>query len=157
MKLSKENYNKLNENYLYRREPIRQSESWTASSVYHCKNWTFKVRKLEDGRAFMLDTYYESWDSHNIQVADENIEDFQVVFDFREVKRIKDDEYNEYDEDELYRVATSSAGWNWGRLYWVNKYAQKSKHLLIDKKKDEIDHLKHKLRWAEDELNRLMS
>ncbi len=157
MKLSKENYDKLNENYLYQREPIRKSESWSASNVYHCKNWTFKIRKYDDGRAFMLDTYFNSWDSHNIQVTDENIDDFNIVFDFRDVKRIKDSEYNEYNDEDLFRVATNSGGWSCGGLYWIKKEAKKSRQLLIDKKKDEIQYLKHKLEWAEDELKRLLS
>lgn len=156
MTLSKENCDKLNENYLYQREPIRKSESWTASSVYHCKNWTFKVHKLKNGRAFMLDTYYEDWDSHIIQVTNENIKDFKVVFDFREVKRIKDDECDEYDEGELYRVATSSAGWDWGNLYWVDKDVQKSKELLVKKKREEIQYLKSRIELEETELKRLL-
>ena len=156
MSLSKANYDTLNENCLYQREPIKEGDSWSASSVYHCKNWTFKVRKLEDGRAFMLDTYYDSWDSHKIQVTDKNIEDFQVVFDFRDVKRIRDSEYDEYNDEDLFRVATGSGGWTCGNLYWVKKDAQKSKQLLIDKKKDEIQYLEHKLRMAKSELKRLI-
>lgn len=149
MSLSKANYDTLNENYLYQREPIKKGDYW-------CKNWTFKVRKLEDGRAFMLDTYFYSWDSHKIQVTDKNIEDFQVVFDFRDVKRIRDSEYDEYDDKDVFRVATGSGGWTCGNLYWVKKDAQKSKQLLIAKKKAEIQYLKYRVEMAENELKRLI-
>jgi len=154
MTLSKENYDRLNENYLYKTEPIIR-ESF--SDTYWCKNWTFKVHKCKDGRVFMLDTFYNSWDSHKIQITDKNINDFEVVFDFREVKRINDSETNEYNEEDLYRVATNSGGYSCGKLYWVNKDAIKSKELLIKKAKQEIESLKQQLRWAEGDLERLLN
>lgn len=156
MSLSKENYSRLNENFLYQKEPTVTTATWSASHPYHCKNWTFKVYKLQDGRAFMLDTYFDSWDSHKIQVTDENIDDFKIVFDFRDVKRIRDSEYDEYNDEDLYRVATNSGGWTCGNLYWVHKETQKSKQLLIDKKKNEIQYLKHKLERTKNDLERLL-
>jgi hypothetical protein len=148
--LSKENYDRLNENYLYQKEPeeIGQYTFW-------CRNWTFKVHK-SDGNAFMLDTYYNNWDS-NIEVTDDNINNFKVVFDFREVRRIKDKEIDEYNHDDLYRVATDSGGMSCGGLHWVKKDAQKSIQLLIEKKRHEIESLKSSLRYAERQLEHLLS
>jgi hypothetical protein len=148
--LSKENYDKLDENYLYKKEPKRDGEY-----TYWCKNWTFKVRK-RDGNAWMYDTYFDSWDSA-IEVTDNNINEFEIVFDFREVKRIPDSSVDEYNEEDLYRAATDSGGYSCGKLYWIKKDAVKSKDLLISKKQYEIESLKRKLKWAEDELERLMS
>ena len=157
--LSKENYDRLNENYLYKKEPIvdRSMYIGTTPITYHCKNWTFKVHKYDDGEAYMIDTYFNSWDSHKIKVTDENIDEFEVVFDFREVKRIHDSEVNEYNKEDLYRIATDSGGYSCGRLYWVRKDTEKSKDLIINKKKEEIESLKRQLRWAEDTLERMLN
>ena len=105
----------------------------------------------------MLDTYFNSWNSHKIEVTDENIDEFEVVFDFREVKRIHDSEVNEYNKEDLYRIATDSGGYSCGRLYWVRKDTEKSKDLIINKKKEEIESLKRQLRWAEDTLERMLN
>lgn len=155
MNLSKENFDKLNENFLYRKEPIIDNSFYigNTSGTYHCKNWTFKVCKYEDGRVYMRDTYFNDIST---QITDENINEFEFVFDFREVKRINDSEVNEYNEEDLYRVATDSGGYSCGKLHWVKKDTVKPKQLLIDKKKREIESLKNKLGWAEDELVRLL-
>lgn len=157
MKLSKENYDKLNTNFLYKKEPtINNNFSvGTTPGTYHCKNWTFRVSKYEDGKAYMNDTYFN--DSNSYEVTDENINDFEFIFDFNEVKRINDYEYDEYNEHDLYRVATNSGGYSCGKLYWVNKDAPKSKRLLIEKKEQEIRSLKNKLEWAENDLERLLN
>lgn len=153
MTLSKRNYHKLSEHYLYQKDPII-NESY--SNVFHCKNWTFKVVKRADGRAYMYDTYFFSWDSHTIQVTDDNINEFKVVFDFREVKKINDSEADEYNEEDRYRVATDSGGYSCGHLYWAKKDAEKSHELLIKKTEEKIESLKNQLSWAENNLNRLL-
>jgi len=154
MSLSKENYDKLNENYLYKKEPVKR-DSFT--DTYWCKNWTFKVHKNKEGRATMLDTYFSSWDSHRIEVTDENINEFEVVFDCTEVKRISDYEYNEYNDNDLFRVATDSGGYSCGHLYWVKKDTPKSKDLIINKQKEEVESLKRQLKWAEETLERMLN
>jgi len=156
MTLSKENREKLNTNYLYKKEPIIDNSFYIGqtSATYHCKNWTFKVYKYDNGKVYMRDTYFND-SSHSYEVTDKNINDFEFIFDFREVKRINDYEYDEYNEDDIYRVATSSGGYSCGKLYWVNKDAVKSNRLLIKKKEQEIRSLKNKLEWAENDLVRL--
>jgi hypothetical protein len=157
MVLSQENYDRLNINFLYKKEPV-VDESYHIGSIpgtYWCKNWTFRVKKLENGKAFMYDTYWNSFD-HSIEVIDENIDEFEVVFDFREVRQIYDSEVNEYNEEDLYRVATDSGGYTCGKLHWIKKGTEKSKDLLIKKKRDEIESLKLKLEWAERDLEKLM-
>lgn len=158
MKLSKENYDKLNEKYLYKKQPVIDNSFYvgTTSGTYHCKNWTFKAHK-RNGKAYMYDTYFDSSDSHSYEVTDDNIDEFEFIFDFNEVKRIGDYEYDEYDEHDIYRVATNSGGYSCGKLYWVNKDSPKSKKLLIKKKEQEIRSLKNQLEWAENDLERLLS
>jgi hypothetical protein len=158
MSLSKENYDKLNENYLYKKEPIIDNSFYVGCTpgTYHCKNWTFKVNKLKDGRAYMLDTYFNSYDSHCIQVTDKNIGEFEIVFDFKEVKQIRDTEADEYNKEDLYYVATNSGGFSCGGLWWVKKDAVKSKELLINKAREKVESLKRQLRRAEDDLEKLV-
>jgi len=156
MTLSKENYDKLNTNYLYKKEPVTIDHSLYIGRTpitYHCKNWTFKVYKYDDGKAYMRDT---DFNDAGIQVTDENIDEFKFVFDFREVKQIHDSHSNEYNEEDLYYVATNSGGYSCGGCYWVNKNTKESKELLIGKKKREIGSLKNKLEWAENDLVRLL-
>ena len=100
----------------------------------------------------MADTYFG--DAYTI-VTDRNIKGYKKVFDFREVKKIGDDEVDEYCRKDLYYAATNSGGYSCGNLYWVKKTAQKSKRLLIKKKREEIKSLKQQLEWAEEGLKRL--
>jgi hypothetical protein len=151
--LSKSNYEKLDENLLYSTQPSDVADKY----IYWCKNWTFKVHKLDSGIAYMIDTYYDSWDSHKIKVTDDNIDQFEVVFDFRDVRRIRDSEQAEYNEEDLYCAATDSGGYNCGGLYWVKRNAKKSKTKLIEKTGLEIESLRYKLSSLERELSELNS
>ena len=122
--------------------------------LYHCKNWTF-IPKVCGNEIIMLDTFYKSFDSHKIKVTPDNISDFEFVFDFNDVKQIPDKEADEYEEANLYFVATNSGGYSCGKLYWVNKDAQKSKHKIKEKILRKVECLNRQLEWAKDELSRL--
>ncbi|WP_346938228.1 hypothetical protein [uncultured Clostridium sp.] len=151
--LSKENYDKLNENYLYEREAFKTGIS---DDYYWCKNWTFKIKKYEDGRVYMVDTYWgDSQDSLTFEVTDENIDKFKFIFDFREVERVPDSDIYDYEEEDLYRVPTNSGGRSCGKLYWKNKNTKKSNRLQIENKLYEIKQLENKLKWAREDLERL--
>lgn len=149
--LSIELYDKLDENLLYKMEPDKKD-----SYTYHCKNWTFRVKKYDDGSAWMIDTYYNSWDSHKIQITDDNYHKFDIVFDFRNVEQIQDNEVDEYDEGDLFRVATSSGGYSCGRLYWKNKNTKKSKRRLIEKYSEKVKRAEHDLEWARNDLMNIL-
>jgi len=148
-KLSKENYDKLNENYLYRKEP--PDRSW---KTLWCKNWTFRIFK-KDGKAFMEDTFWSNG-GHTIEVTDDNINEFEKVFDFREVEKIHCDEADDYNDEDVYKVAIGSGGWEYGVQCFIKKGAKKNRQKLIEKKKYEIEQLKKQLEWAEEELKELM-
>ena len=55
MSLSKENYDKLNENYLYKKEPIINNSFYVGRTpaTYHCKNWTFKVNLANGSQPYI--------------------------------------------------------------------------------------------------------
>jgi hypothetical protein len=100
----------------------------------------------------MCDTYFDSWDSHVIQVTNKNIDEFEFVFDFREVERIHDSETDEYEQEDVTRVATGSGGYSCGRLHWIKKGTQKSLRSLIYKKKSEVEMLERSLKYAREDL-----
>jgi len=155
--LSKKNYNQLDENFLYKKEPIIDNSFNIVDTPghYHCKNWSFTCKKLDDGRVFMLDTYFNSFNHHHIEVTDENSHKFEKIFDFREVHKVGDSQADEYREADLFCVATGSGGYSCGGLYWVKNGAEKDLQLQIDKQEKEIDYAKRDLAYKERELERL--
>jgi hypothetical protein len=150
--LSKENYDKLDENVLYKKEPDPNKNY--LGGTHWCRNWTFEVKKIHDDRAFMYDTYWSSSDDY-IKVTDENISSFEVIFDFRDVEKIPFESHNEYNEKDLIWAVTGSGGMTSREHYWIRKGTKKSMVLQIEKKKEEIKRLKSKLEWANRELKEL--
>lgn len=102
MSLSKENREKLDPNILYRKEPDDNIED-----PYWCRNWTFHCPDSKAEEVYMRDTYFDDWESA-ILVTDQNIDEFEIVFDFREVRRIKPSEVSQYDAEKVIHVATDS-------------------------------------------------
>jgi len=152
IRLSKENYNKLDENFLYKRPPIINNSFsvGTVSGTYHCKNWTFKVYK-RDGRAWAADTYFG--DRYE-ELTDENFGLYEKVFDFREVKKIRDNERDEYEEKDIIVAATDSGGYSCGHICWVLNTAKKSQRLLIEKCKNKINSLENHIQWEKRDLEK---
>jgi hypothetical protein len=102
MSLSKENREKLDPNILYRKEPDENIED-----PYWCRNWTFHCPNPKAEDVYMYDTYFDDPESA-ILVTDQNIDEFEIVFDFRKVKRIRPSEVSQYGEEEVIHVATDS-------------------------------------------------
>lgn len=153
--LSKENFDKLNENHLYKREPSKKY--CISDDLYWCKNWIFKVKKYRDGRAVMKDTYYgDSMDSLTFEVTDENINDFEFIFDFREVEKVHKDDVCNYKDEDIFIVALGSGGWTYGKRYYKKKEINKSKKLQIENLEYEISKLETKLRYKKEELKRVL-
>ena len=152
--LSKENFDKLDTNLLYKTEP---TGTGGYTDIHWCKNWTFKVHKYEDkGTAWMIDTYFEDWDSHRIEVTDDNIDKFEIVFDFRNVERVSDYSTNEYEDADLFCVATDSGGSSCGHLYWKNKSTKKSIRKQLEKKQEELKSSQWRVESAERNLQRFI-
>ncbi len=147
--LSQENLNKLDEHLLYGHQPPENKNR----DVFWCRNWTFKVHKYGE-KAYMYDTYYNDSDSA-IEVTDENIDEFNIIFDFRDMARIKDDEWDEYNPEDIIRVATDSGGYSCGHLGWVRSGTWKSKERMIAKQKKKIESLEWNLKWAKQDLEKL--
>jgi len=149
-KLSKENYDKLDEHKLYKADPYEFS--CCPDTTNRC--WTFKVEKTEDGKAFMVDTYDFR---DKIEVTDENIDKFEVVFDFREVKEIPEWEAEEdYDDEDVYEVfyGHDCDGYI-DYTFWVKRTAKKSKRKAIKKIEKRLEKLRNNLESIEKEINEL--
>jgi len=153
IKLSKENYEKLNENFLYEKKPIIDNSFsvGTISGTYHCRNWTFRMFK-KDGRVFSSDTYFNY---RYEEITDENINDYEKVFDFREVERVNDDSFGEYDREDLFYVATNSGGYTCGNLWWKKKSTKKNKLLVIHKKEEKIKKAERDIVFYKGEIKRI--
>lgn len=145
--LTKENYNKINGNGLY--DYLHKPKGYSRDA-YWCKNWSFTPNKRADGTIVMQDTY---WGNENcIWLNDDNFQSFKLIFDFTEVEQVHDNNVNEYDEKDLYRVATGSGGYSCGRLHWKNKKTKPSQRLQRIKKVEAIRDAERQLSWAKSDL-----
>lgn len=143
--LSKENYNKIKSNHLYKAEPKEGEETW-------CRNWTFYPSKNSDGSVFMVDTYYGR---SSLQVTDENINRFTEVFDRDKVVRVSDPSVPNYDPEDLYRVATDSGGWTCGRLHWKDRDTKMSAKRMIRNKEEKITSLNREVELLERDIKQI--
>jgi hypothetical protein len=147
--LSEENKKRLNSRVLYRKDPPRPMGEYT----YWCKNWTFTVKEHRDGRVFMADTYWSS-DSHNIEVTDDNIDEFTEVFNFDDVIEMRSDYRDEYEDEDTYCVSVDSGGMSYPKIF-RKKGANRSQNKLIEKYEDEIKRLESSLEYKMESLARV--
>lgn len=161
--LSNHNIEKLNMNGLYKCSPdVKYRGRLYENSLYHCCNWTFDVIINRDGKYFMRDTYWNSSDGLHIPLTDDNINEFELLFERDKVKSIRKDEINHYEK--YYRVGIDSGGWSYPK-YFVDQDATKSKSLIIEEincklqsleweinnlrqKKENIENGTYKLEWV---------
>lgn len=141
--LSRENLEKINFNGLYRHEPDKRYSRH--EDLYWCQNWTFTLQKYKD-KVYMRDTYWSSGDGLNIEVTDNNINEFELLFDFTDVKQVKVNNITEYGEEnkDWFIVAVDSGGISYPKQF-IRKNAQRDKQKVINRKKREIDDIKRKI------------
>lgn len=144
--LSQENINKLNSHALYKCKPSSKYRgSWYETNLFHCCNWTFKVRQYLDGGYYMQDTYWgASGDSLSIELTDENFDEFELIADMRDLKQIKEFEVKKYREEDVMYLAVDSGGIQYGK-HFLKKDAKKNKDKILDNLDYEIDSCKRKL------------
>jgi len=118
------NINKINTNGLYKSEPFNVF----GYNPYWCKNWIFKVKE-KNGSLYMVDTYFNDT---CIEVTDDNVNNFELLFDFDDVKEITLQEYEKYNDEDRFMAAIGSGGWKFSTKYFVKKDAEYSKDKLIE-------------------------
>lgn len=154
--LSKENVEKLAKTGLYRHEPdkrYRSSLFW--DNMYHCFNWTFKVKHNEDKDTwYMVDTYFND---KYIELTDENFDEFGLLFDFNEVDKHTGKNIWEYDENDYWHVAVDSGGMYCGGKYFLRKGAVKSKEKVLERLQDEIRGLEWRLECKKKDYEKVLN
>ena len=145
--LSQENRDKLILSGLYKTEPNKKLKSWyDSSSPFHCFNWTFKVQYNERlDKYSMVDTYFND---KYIEITDDNIELFELIFNFNDVKSHNGTHIWDYDEEDRWNVAIDSGGIYCGGKYFIKKGAVKNKEKVLNRLSDDV-------RYAKDKLERL--
>lgn len=154
--LSKENVDKLVISGLYRHDPdkkYRPALYW--DQMYHCFNWTFKVRHRESNDTwYMVDTYFGD---KYIELTDENFDEFEFLFDFNEVEKHSGKNIWEYDENDYWHVAIDSGGMYCGGKYFVKKGATKSKEKVLERIEGEIRSLERQLENKKADYERVLN
>ena len=154
--LSKENVEKIVKTGLYKHKPdkrYRSSLYW--DDMYHCFNWTFKVKHNENKDIwYMVDTYFND---KYIELTDENFDEFEFLFDFNEVDRHSGQHIWEYDEDDYWHVAVDSGGMYCGGKYFVKKGATKSKEKVLERIESEIRSLERQIESKKADYQRVQN
>ena len=146
--LSEENINKLKINGLYKCEPNAKYRGRIhENNLYHCCNWTFRVKKLINDDFYMVDTYWSTGDNVCIKLTDENFDEFELIFEWDQVKKITEDE--QYHYEKVYRVAVDSSGWVYPR-YYVDVDSTKSKTLILDEINEKIRECESSLKYLKE-------
>ena len=146
--LSQENRDKLILSGLYKTEPNKKLKSWyDSSSPFHCFNWTFKIQYNEKlDKYSMVDTYFND---KYIEITDENINLFELIFDFNDVVSHSGTHIWDYEEEDTYHVAIDSGGMYCGGKYFIKKGATKNKEKVLRRLKEEIDFAKDRVKDLE--------
>lgn len=140
---------------LYKHEPDRRYRgSLYCDNMYHCFNWTFKVRHNEkENKWYMVDTYFGD---KYIELTDENFDEFEFVFDFEKVEKHSGENIYEYDENDWWHVAVDSGGMYCGGKYFVRKNAVKNKEKVLKRLNEEIQRLKNKIDYNKELYERVL-
>ena len=97
--LSQENRKRINKNGLYRHDvDVELLPAYRREHPFHCINWTFRPA-FRGEQIIMCDTYYG--DTFGIKVTNENIDEFKLIFDFTDVRKIKADEADIYETGDV--------------------------------------------------------
>lgn len=134
---------------LYKCQPNRKYRGqiyW--DNMFHCCNWTFQINECSDDKIYMHDTYWSSCGNGVvIELTDDNFKEFELIFDFNEVKPHSGNNISDYDKCDWWHVAIDSGGMSCGGRYFVKKNATKNKENVLRRLKYEIESLEHSLEY----------
>lgn len=161
--LSQENINKLHMDGLYRCNPkLELLPEYKRADPYWCMNWTFTPQVSRDGIYSMRDTYWSGSSSLTIELTDENIDDFILIFDFNEVEefRVKSDSaYRKwlcYNDEDTFHVPVDSGGLTYAK-YFIKKNAVPDKQKIINRLQEDITSLKDQLNCKHKMLEKVIN
>lgn len=125
----------------------------TGQWLYHCRNWTFSIIRIitdNTGKEIvsvdLSDTYFNN---KTITVTSDNADDFEFVFDTAAVKRIREDEANLYEPEDVIRCRVDSSSKHY---YYIKIGTKVSQARLIDILTEQVNSAKRQLENAQEEL-----
>lgn len=136
-------------NGLYCHKPERKYSRH--DDLYWCQNWTFKPY-VYSNRLYMRDTYWIG-DGLTIEVTENNIDEFELLFNFDDVRQVKVNNIWEFGEEnkDWWVVAVDSGG-----IYCPKQYIRigttRNKEMVINRKKEEIKDLQRQINNIENEI-----
>ena len=142
--LSAENRSKIIPTGLYSREIDKRTSTGASTYPYWCTNWTF-VPRIYENKIILIDSYYQYSNSISYVLNDENINDFTLIFDFNDVRKVAQTTYQEYADDDRYQVACDSGGRSYPK-YFVKKTASPNKEKQLYQVDSEIESLEYQLK-----------
>ncbi len=153
--LSAENRAKIIPTGLYAREIDKRTSKGASTDPYWCTNWTF-VPRIYENEITLIDSYYQSYqDSISYILDDKNINDFTLIFDFNDVREVKQTTYQEYADDDRYQVACDSGGRSYPK-YFVKKTASPNKDRQLYQVDSEIESLEYQLKRLKEKRKSLI-
>lgn len=156
MSLSKENISKLCLTGVYQCDPVASGlgKGESREYLYWGRNWIFRVQENSDGTYTMVDTYWSSG-GNSFVLTDENFGKFEFLFDLNDVEQVSQTAFYDYNEDDRWRVAMDSGGWQFPKGYFVKKGATKSKEKMLSRLNDELLSLRRQAEYIEREIARV--
>ena len=153
--LSAENRANILPTGLYAREIDERTRTGASTDPYWCTNWTFFPR-ISENRIMLIDSYYQSYqDSISYVLDDENINDFTLILDFNDVRKVEQTTYQEYADDDRYQVACDSGGRSYPK-YFVKKTASPNKEKQLYQVDSEIESLEYQLKRLKEKRNSII-
>ena len=110
---------------LYKHKPdSKYRDSSYKDNLFHGCNWMFKPVVIKDKSIWMIDTYWSDGSGVQIQLTDENFDEFEFLFDFQNVENHSGNNIGDYKEEDYWHVALNSGGWYCGGQYVIRKGAE---------------------------------
>ena len=123
-----------------------------ADWLYRCWTWIFDLVE-EPGKYpkyFMVDTYGRSPEGYpplKIEVTDQNVDEFEFLFNRNDIVKIHSKERNHYDE--YYTIGESDYGWQ-SPNYYVDKGTKKNPENIAKIFDNQIENLEEQIKELED-------
>ena len=146
----------INMNGLYYHEPSHKYSRH--DDLYWCQNWTFKPCEY-NRKIYMRDTYWSGGNGMVIEVDENNVDEFKLIFDWREVEQVNNyenlEEFGEKGKD-WFIVCVDSGGMGYPKSF-IRKGAKRNKDMVLKRKREEIKTLQRKIGDIEFYINRIES